>query len=311
MIDKPGLYDIPAEEYHGDPCPEPSLSSSIGKLILRRSPLHGAIRHPRIALDPLREDKETFDLGNAAHTLLLHDGRKLRVIDAPDWRTKAAREDRDEARAAGEIPLLADQYDRTVRMVEACREQVAESEAAGAFDLATGKGEQALIWREDDLWCRALLDWHPRDVRDGGIWYDYKTTAASAHPDDWGGRTGWGLQFDFQAAFYLRGIRTVFGVDSPRMRFVVQERAFPHCLCIIELSPAALAMAERKVERALQIWRECRTKNLWPGYPPRVCYVDPPVWDEKEWIEREEREPMNDDMIETLADWQRPLEEIY
>lgn len=314
-IDRPGLYDLPAAEYHADPCPEPSFSSSIGKLILNRSPLHGAIRHPRIAIDPIHDEKDIFDLGNAAHTLLLGDGREFEIVDKANWQGNVngvpSAKFKSDTRAAGKIPILIEQYERTLRMVDACHAQLAESESRGAFLPGSGKGEQALIWQEGDVWCRALLDWHPNDFQFSKLWHDYKTTTGSAHPDDWGGRTGWGLQFDFQAAFYTRGIRAVFGIAEPQFRFVVQEREEPHCICLVQLTPAAVAMAQRKVDRALQIWRECRAKNLWPGYPARVCYVDPPPHEERRWLEREEREPMDPNMVERLLDWQRPYEGFH
>jgi hypothetical protein len=36
MIDQPGVYDIPAEQYHADPCPQPSLSAAIRLYVLER-----------------------------------------------------------------------------------------------------------------------------------------------------------------------------------------------------------------------------------------------------------------------------------
>jgi len=41
MIDRPGIYrDMSSEEYLNDPCPAPSLTQSIAKVLIARSPLH-------------------------------------------------------------------------------------------------------------------------------------------------------------------------------------------------------------------------------------------------------------------------------
>ena len=43
-----GIHDIPPREYHADPCPAPSLSRSIAKLLVERSPAHAYAAHPRL-----------------------------------------------------------------------------------------------------------------------------------------------------------------------------------------------------------------------------------------------------------------------
>ena len=47
-ISEPGVYSLPDDAYHADPCPGPSLSSSVAKLMLDRSPLHAWHAHPRL-----------------------------------------------------------------------------------------------------------------------------------------------------------------------------------------------------------------------------------------------------------------------
>ena len=43
--------DISAEAYHADPAPEPSLSSSVAKILVNLSPAHARIAHPRLNPD--------------------------------------------------------------------------------------------------------------------------------------------------------------------------------------------------------------------------------------------------------------------
>ena len=44
-IELPGVYDMPAEDYHADPCLEPSLSASIAKTMIFDTPWHVWTKH--------------------------------------------------------------------------------------------------------------------------------------------------------------------------------------------------------------------------------------------------------------------------
>ena len=116
---EPGVYDLDAAAYHADPCPEPSLSSSIGKLIVGRSPLHAKCAHPRLNPDYQPRESGKFDLGSTVHKLILGKGAEVVAIEADDWRTKAAKEARDTARGDGKTPMLVGQLERAVLMYEA------------------------------------------------------------------------------------------------------------------------------------------------------------------------------------------------
>lgn len=308
MIDKPGVYQLSEAEYHADPCPSPSLSSSIARTLIARSPRHAWAEHPRLNPAWQPEETERFDIGKAAHALMLGSEARFAVIDADDWRMKEAKAARDEARKAGKIPLLAKQFERVTAMVDAGRAQLfAHAHAASAFRF--GIAESTIVWREGETWCRARLDWKPAS---GSIFYDYKTTAGSAAPEAFG-RTLYDLGYDVQAAFYRRGIRAVLNVAEPHFHFVVQETEPPYALSVVGLPPAALDMAERKVEEALRWWGWCLDNNSWPGYSARTAFVDPPAWAEKSWLEREERDALDrkeqgdEALFRRALDWQAPL----
>ena len=308
IITEPGIYDLTAAEYHADPCPEPSLSSSFARTMLSRTPLHAAVGHPRIARQPIQENKEAFDLGNAAHALLLHDERTFAICDEDDWRTKKARELREEAYASDRIPILARQLEQTRLMVEVCRDQLAEHECAEAFDPAYGDTEQSLFWREPcGSWCRARLDWMPRERRNGMIFYDYKTTAALAAPERYQ-RLAFELGLDVQDGFYARAVWRTLGVADARCRFVVQENKPPYCIVVLEMAPEVRELARRQVERAIEIWRRCLATGHWPGYPQRVCYIEPPTWHEERILERQARDPIDTEAAAAAIELQRPME---
>lgn len=283
---KPSVHTMTAEEYHADPTPAPSLSASIAVELLHRSPRHAWFAHPKLNPDFVREESETFDLGTAAHAYLLEGGKsRFAIIDAPDWRTKAAKEARDAARSAGQVPLLAKHWADVQAMTDAAKRQLV-THAARPRPFTAGLPEQTLVWQEGPVWCRARLDWLHDDRR---AIDDLKTTAASANPEAWS-RSLFGAGYDIQAAFYLRGLRAVCPGAEPVFRFVVVENFAPFALSVIGLTPEALTIGEKKVLYALETWQACLESGQWPGYPTRVCYAQLPPWEEARWLERELRD---------------------
>ena len=284
----PGIYEIAAERYHADPAPAPSLSASIANLMLSRSPRHAWEAHPQLNPDYEPDNRRDFDLGSAAHAALLEGSSQIEVIEASDYRTVAAREARDAALAQGKLPLLPHQWNDVQAMVSVAIRRLARAHDETASFRNHGAPERMLIWQEGETWCRSLVDWLPDDPREP-IW-DYKTTGGSAHPDAWG-RQIWSLGYDVQAAFYLRGRRAIMGDRASReFRFVVQEADPPYALSIVALTPGAVDLAERKVQRAIDLWTRCLAEDRWPGYPAQTCYVDAPAWHETRWAEAVERD---------------------
>jgi hypothetical protein len=120
---------IAAEDYHADPCPEPSLSAHDAQTILARSPRHAWHDHPR--LNPARERDEPTpqqEEGTALHAFLFERQDIVEDVPADDWRTKAAQEARKRIREAGRIPLLTARWDELRGTAEAMRQALAGHE---------------------------------------------------------------------------------------------------------------------------------------------------------------------------------------
>lgn len=279
------VLTIPADAYHSDNLGDtPTLSSSIARILISESPKHAWTAHPKLNPDHQPTVAEKFDVGTCAHSLLLEGESAVVVIDAPDWRTNAAKNERDAARAAGQTPLLLKDFAAVERMCEAVKGQLG-SLAVDPPLFADGKAEQTLVWTESDVLCKARLDWL-RDDR--AAIDDLKTTSRSANPETFS-RTIFSSGYDVQAAWYLRGLQAVTGADA-EFRFVVVETAPPYALSVISLGPAALELANAKVDWALAAWQKCLADDSWPGYAKRVAYATPPAWEETRWLEKEARE---------------------
>ena len=283
MIAKHGIDELTAEEYHADPCLLPSLSSSVATELLERSPLHAWQMHPRLNPRFVPEHREMFDLGTIAHAYKLQGETGFVIVHTADWRTKAAKELRDGAREHWKIAVLAKHWQGVVAMVEALNRQL-DTFAEAPRPFTAGKPEQTIVWNEGDTWCRIRIDWlhDSRLVID-----DLKTTGASANPEAWS-RSIFGGP-DIQAAFYLRGLRAIYGAAAVKsiFRFVVVENFAPFACSVISLGPDALVIAEKKVRMAIEIWQRCMEQDVWPAYPNRTCYASVPPWVEAQWLERE------------------------
>ncbi len=278
------LVDVSEHDYHADQVAEgPTLSNSIAKVLIASSPAHARAEHPRLNPQLERTEEKKFDLGTAAHALLL-EGRDdaIAVIDAPDFRTNAAKAARAEAYLEGKTPLLAKHWDEVQAMVAAARAQL---QVFSPVPFTDGKPEKTLVWNDQGVLCRARIDWLRDDL--AGI-SDYKTTGASAAPEAWG-RTMFGFGGDMQVAFYCRGLRALSG-RQPDFEFIVQELAPPYALSNFRLSPDALAIADAKVEYAIAVWRECMETGEWPAYPKCPVYLPATPWAEAQWMDRAARD---------------------
>lgn len=281
------VIDIGAAEYHADLTGDtPTLSASTIKTLLYKSPAHAWHAHPKLNAAYQREQDDRFNLGTVVHSLLLENAASnIEVVDAPDWRTKIAKEAKEWAKDYGRIPMLKHQWDEAQAAVNGIRDNIAKLNVKPA-PFTDGHPEQSIVWDEAGVRCRALIDWwhtnqHTID--------DLKTTERSANPEGWTRRTLFEIGADIQAAFYQRGVRAVAGV-MPEFRFVVAETQPPYAVSVVALGPDVLELANRKIDYALNLWRSCLANDRWPSYPTDVCYAQLPPWEESRWLEREIRE---------------------
>lgn len=286
MTLSPGIHDLPAADYHLDPCEQPSLSASMAAVLCTSSPAHAWTKHPVLNPDYQPSEEAKYDLGRAAHSLILErDESTIEVFDYDNWRTKAAQEAAATARLHGKTPMLLNQWSDLSAMVVATHWQLAKFAVRPSM-FVDGKPEQTLVWEEDGVWCRARCDWLHHDY---SAIDDLKTTSRSANPERWTRGPLFDHGADIQAAFYLRGLKAITGVDA-EFRWCVVESSPPYALSVIAPGPDVLALANVKVDWALATWRECLRSGDWPAYETRVCYAQTQPWMENQWLERQARE---------------------
>lgn len=291
---EPGIhFDVAPADYFADPAPQPSLTQSIAKVLIDESPLHAWYQHPRLNPDFRRTEETKFDIGNIAHSIMLGRGKDVVVLDGfDDWRKKAAQEAREEALATGKLAVLGKHYARASKMVTAAREQLALRGLEWMF--RDGWGEVVTVWREPymevrddmpDIYLRQMLDWVTPAYLDV---IDYKSTDFSVAPhgiDRMMFNAGWSIQ----AAMAERGLDALDPANAGRRKFffVVQETTVPYQLTVVQLTRGPMTMGHKQLDRAVEIWRECMARGIWPGYPLDIVTPEWPGWAEQQWLTRE------------------------
>lgn len=251
------LHDLDEAAYHASP----GLSYSGAKALL---PPSCPAKYQYDRTHP-RPPKREFDLGHAAHRLVLGAGAELVVVDAANYLTKAAKEARDAAYDAGQIPLLPREHDQVQAMARAVREHP----LAGPLFTA-GQPEVSLFWTDEQTGVplRARLDWlkHPVPGRPLIIG-DLKTTEL-AYPGKLPSTVD-EYRYHIQAAVYLDGAAAC-GLTPPEgaaFVFAFVEKKPPHCISVIQVDHRDITIGRDLASKAMQIWRDCTTAGVWPSYP--------------------------------------------
>lgn len=261
--------DLTNADYHK----QPSLSSSGARQLISGTPAQFKWWREN------EEHKPSYDLGNAAHAMVLGDPTaKLVKVDATDWRTKAAQEARKEAHTNGQIPLLLKQLAEVEQMADAIR---AHPLAAALFDPDYGKPEQSFNYTDEatGVALRCRVDWLP-DKDDGGMRMlvpDYKTTGTSASNEAFV-KSAISMGYHAQAAWYSDALEVAGHCVNPVFLFVVQEVKAPYQVNVIRLSDMFVHIGRTLNRQAIDLYRACVDADDWPSYPPHVQTVEPPSW---------------------------------
>lgn len=266
-IIEPGVYDMSDADYQSDPCEEISLRSSLAwKLIGKGStPAHAAYGCSRLNPDYQPLNKKYFNIGKVAHALLLGKGTDYAIVHEDSYRTKDARQMRDQILAAGKTPLLDAEAAQVRAMAKAAHSQIKLLVEAGTIERSpfdVERSEKVIVWRDNGTLCRAMLDGL---AVDHDIVSEYKTEGESAAPEAWQWKAR-KMGYIFRLAFYRRGLEALKLAFSPQFHVFVQETEPPYLLAMYRIDDELIAMEDERVRQAMKIWRRCLETNNWPGY---------------------------------------------
>lgn len=275
----PGLlYEgIQSSAYHADPAITPSLSSHVAATLLAKSPRHVFLEHPRLGGKPERTmPTDGMLFGAIAHTEVLGGGEEFVLIDHDDFRTKAAREERDLALAAGKIPVIRVKYTTHI-------DKVQEIAKACHLDYSGWLTESTIIWESGGAMCRARPD--ALLVRESRIedlkFVENAMVSASA-------RNVIANGYHIQAAAYLEAVEAVHPRLAGSLKFTFRfvETSPPYEMLVAELAGSMLEYGQRQWRRAKGIWARCTSSGEWPGYSKDPIRIECPAWALTEEMEK-------------------------
>ena len=281
VVTGPTLLDgVDDATYHGGlvRTPGPQTSQSALKLLIEPS----TPREFQWRLLNPEGPKRAFDVGRAAHTLVLGagdpfiacpgdllsiDGRMI-TTRAKDWAI--------DQRAAGRTPLTPTDYDAVHRMADAI---LAHSRAAELFtDPARRPEVSAFCEIVPGLWLRSRFDLL------GGELVDFKT-AADPHPDAFR-RSAWSYGYHVQDVAYRRAWTAVTGEQADPMTFVVVGKEPPHLVGIYDLGEEFDQAGRDQLDAALSTYLLQLDRYgppdaegvFWDGLPQETTTLAPPPW---------------------------------
>lgn len=281
LITAPGFYpEITCEQYFAEPCPAPALTCSGIKMLAPAgaAPARFAHQHPAIGQPAEKRESTVAQYrGKLVHRLALGKGQEYAVSPHEEWRSKEAKAWKEEAEAAGVMPVKPQQFEEASEMAAAVQRQIDIAVEGREYQT-----EVVIAWIEEmsqgPVWCRAMLDvWCPELL----LALDVKTTGLAITDDkveSLFANSGYAIQH----CFYQRGIETLTGEHGrARFRFLFVETEPPFLSRIARASEGYRHAAEQDVRRGLAIFSDCLSRGAWPGY--EEIEATPPAWLINRW----------------------------
>ena len=283
------ILSVTQDEYFADPCVTPSLDPSIGNILVSQSPRHAWYAHPRLG-GIKRKPSQFMDSGSLIHALLLGDGKEIVEIHAKDFKTKVARQQRDEAHEAGLIPVLTEEISHAREIIDDVRLELEDQK----INISGGQSEMMVQWEEEatngnTVLCRGMLD---KFIYERATIFDVK--AVSFGKPEVCQANSIKRSDSIQINAYMSGIASLHPELMGRLQFVF---LFVECLgpsgklksdppyCVSPLQPDGILqeLSMRKWQQAIDLWEECLRTDTWPGYADRIISMTAPMWALREY----------------------------
>lgn len=285
-VDATGVYDLSNEEYHGDCCAGPSLSTS-GMKQLIADPADYWLGSPFNPDREVAERKTAFSVGECAHTMILEPELLQKTISVIPNRllssngaisTKAAKAFRDDQIAAGRTVVTEEQWGAVCAMADSVLQNELLTRA-----LSDGKPEVSLIHKNDEtgVFVKSRPDFMPN--KSGRFIVDVKTTALKSI-EAWEKSAMADLRYDMQAAVMLWAAREVAGIEAVGVMYAVICKEPPYRSAVRIIRPetetgiSLLSNGWLDVEKALRIFSECYETGVWPSPWDAATDIEPPEW---------------------------------
>ncbi|WP_260923412.1 PD-(D/E)XK nuclease-like domain-containing protein [Novosphingobium sp. 9] len=166
--------------------------------------------------------------------------------------------------------------------IEAVAAAIRRSDLAVAT-LTNGVTEETLCWQDPEtgVWLRARPDFRPNSIltkRAMMVVSDLKFVAESNASPEGFAKAIHNFGYHQSAAFYMDGIKAIYGHYPTHWVHVVVERDAPHCVALYELPGEDIERGRVLNRRAINLFAHCLRENRWPGYADEPAQVGLPTW---------------------------------
>lgn len=188
-----------------------------------------------------------IDLGQLAHMLVLGGEDTFAISEYPDFRTKAARDWRDEQIADGKNIITQEQFNSVTHIVENIENHPFSAEFL--FDEDVKHEHEMFAKTAEGIGLRGKADATKLMNRDAAAVVDIKSTAQF---DKFKKAASWN-HYDLQAATYTLIAASSLKVDPSLVNFYfcVAETVAPFRVQYLHASPEFVEAGERKLRRCI------------------------------------------------------------
>lgn len=240
---------------------------------LSSSDIRRLLRSPAHYRNPQKLESPALAFGSLAHTFVLEPHiaeARYRPRADVDGRTKEGKATRDwEASLAAQQGIQfvsrAD-YDAATSIASSVRTHLGASAL-----IAGGMAETAGIC---DGFCDVNVRIKP-DYRTDSTIIDLKTTT-DARPDAFV-RSVVNFGYEVQAAFYVDVAQAIDGLKRD-FYWVAVEKDAPFAVAVYKASDEMLERGRQQYRKAIDLYKECASLDLWPAYSQQVQTLELPGW---------------------------------
>lgn len=267
------------------------LHQSIAKQLLR-CPIKAKSDYERRFLEGGQENPTDAMIAGKVLERLITGGdlNAIVTINAPDYKTKAARDARDDANACGMVPILAHKLLALYEAAQPIRAQI----VASYPEFESCQFFKTLQWESHGVDCEGEIDalYMPKEKQDKFRIFDLKS-ARCADPKFIERSVILQYGYDIQRAAYTEAVNKHYPERKNRGEFIFLffEKEPPYCVTPVTLDGGFVQVGDSKWRRAKAIWKDCLTTGVWHGYVPpgiaatvecptyamdETAYIDPP-----------------------------------
>lgn len=258
---KPGIYDIPENEYHSGKYDEWVSAHQLMPYL--KSAAHGKAAKT--------EKTTAMEFGSAIHLAILENKEdEIIVFDGSSRKTKAfkaLREDKPD-----NIILLEPEMEQ----LKAIKESVLNHPIGK--QLITGEVEKSLFWIENDIKLRGRAD---VILKKHKIIVDLKTAADAS--EEAFSRAVANYNYDLQAAQYISAVEHLISNDF-KFIWLVVEKEPPYAVASYMADEPLLRVGEAKRQICIKRLSESLKTGSYKAYPEEIKLISLPSWEINKYL---------------------------